>query len=139
MEYVDDKDDIEDSLRALDHVKNWAYEQMGSMRRPNGPGEASTMGDPPGDEQDEGAEGTREADHDPIVPDDMGEPPGDAMDQGDDMRRYKQPHEGRPKKELTVIAMGAKAPKKPDNTGIDEWSNDTIKKLDKFGRKLPRR
>lgn len=145
MEYVDDKDDIEDSLAALDRVKNWAYEQMGSMRRPNGPGEASTMGDPSGDAQDEGAEGEQESAHDPRESDEMGDPTDDAMDQGADdasgMRHYKPPHEERrPKKELTVIATGSKVPpRKPDDAGMDEWSNDTVKKLDKFGRKQPRR
>jgi hypothetical protein len=132
MDYIDDPQEIEASLQALDRIKNWAYQQMGSMRRPGQQGPPET-GQP--------AEGQV---------DEMNAPPAESMslEMEQPLDEPPPPDFGqvakKPDVEVEIItpARGAPPPKSPppkDDDGMKKWTNETINKLDKFGRKPPRR
>lgn len=147
MEMIDDEDDIRDSLQALDHIKSWALDNMGAMREPKPRGDESSHG-LDGETEDVDAHGmpddelAAEAHDDSMVMEQpMSQPAMRTYDE-DNSRKEKptvldvyEPGVRRPSE-----MMGAKPPpKKPDPTGMDEWTDKTVQKLDKFGKKIPRR
>lgn len=138
MEYMEDERDIEESLAALDRVKNWAYEQMGNRREPLDQQDRNRI--PDGDDPAELDDPTQNEGEE--MPEDMElhrETPGLEIEIEQPMDQ-PPPREfgGGGKKELSVIATGHRQPKKPfPDDGMKDWSNDTVDKLDKFGRKQP--
>ncbi len=132
MQYLDSDDEMKELMEAADHIKGWAHEQMGAMRRPNKP--ADPM-------HDEGGESPRE--------ESMESPEMERheMDSGMEQPMDTPPPRdmGKPmKSERTIMeiiepGVGMSRPKPKDDENMDEWSNETVRKLDKFGKKLPRR
>jgi hypothetical protein len=130
MQYLDNEADMKELMDAADRISGWADDQMASMRRPNKPMHEEA-GETPNEEASESPKMERqemesgmEQPLDAPPPRDMGKP----------MMRDKTV--------LEVIEPGIGANRKPPpkyDTGIDEWTNETVRKLDKFGKKLPRR
>ncbi len=129
MEYLDD-DEIDTDMAALEHVSDWAQKQMATMRRPK----AGAM--QPAEEE---IEGINEPEAMPEMEQPLDEPPppafGAKKPPGMDV-------------EIEVITPGRsmaahQKPKgesmPPKDDGMRKWTNETIQKLDKFGRKMKQR
>lgn len=124
MDYVDDPQEIETNLRALEKIKEWAADQQVKMRKPMG-AEKSGLGDlPPGDdmpsEDGEGSDKMAEL-ADAMADDGGGEGAGDKD------------------RELTVLSLsrpGDRAPRggPPMEDKPDPFKEDPLKK---FERKMP--
>jgi hypothetical protein len=150
MEFVDDKDDIMESLKALDHIKDWAREQMGSLRRPN-PQSSEPEGEaePMGDEMDEGMG------HNHDESGEMGEPEAEINIELEQPMDEPPPRQyGPPKKAdrkwsvLEDITPGAGARPMAEKGGESEpppefdmknWAKQTTDKMDKLKKKRPTR
>ncbi len=146
MEYVNDQSEIEESLEALDRIKDWAYEQMGGLRRPKpmdqqdldripSGDDAAMLDDPTANEGEEFPEDIEMHREDMEM-----EPPMDRMPPpsfgGSERPPPREPEVIKPRR---MSAGPSSQPVPPKDDGMKKWTNDTVNKLDKFGRKLPRR
>lgn len=130
MEYIDSEDEMNELMQAADHIKSWASDQMGSMRRPNKPSERMEEEVSPEEESMESPHMEKYEDR-PEIEQPMDVPP--PRDLGKPIAREKTVME------IIEPGMGMrKMPPKGEDM-MDDWSNETIKKLDKFGKKMPRR
>lgn len=131
MEYLSNEDDMKELMDAANHISGWADQQMASMRRPNKPPMDQEASETAQDEADEPPMTERhEMDSGMEQPMDMPPP----RDMGKPMMRDKTV--------LEVIEPGVGTNRKPHpsgDSGMDDWTNETVRKLDKFGKKLPRR
>lgn len=106
MEYIDDEEKIKELMKAVQKIKDWAIDQMGSMRKPKS-SEVEIESRP--DEEGFSSDMEEEMEH--------------PMDE--ESMEMDVPV----KEEKTIIAMG---PKFGSKQGPED---DMMKKLEKYGRK----
>jgi hypothetical protein len=128
MEYVDDEQDIRESLKALDRIRDWAHQQMGDMRKPR-------------DEMDESIDSPAEEHAEEVSSDPHQEP--EEMEMPFD--EPPPPDFGEKKKpkgmdvEIEVITPASRSRSGRNAPPVDIPSKDTVEKMDKFGNKFGKR
>lgn len=133
MEHIDDQDEIETSLAALEKIKEWADEQRVKLRRPGGdtPTQNDRLQNREGSPQ--AGDSLEEMDG-KLDPDGAGIGPGELLGETQD----DEPDEDDQLTTLSISRPGDRAPKKPPMTDPEADPDDELAALKgKFGNKQP--